>query len=321
MLDKVRNISYERKQVLTAIGLYNPTGEASSDRTVYDRMAQIQECIDKLQAVTDSRISLIQSFTMRTIKKDADTYELVREHLHSKFVDDFNKDMTDFHNDYVRQTNEAFLNVLNNFSERSHHNARKQINMTKKILVNEQGLPQFDKASNTIIQGVKIQSGNSRDKTKQILDDIYAQIEQISPWDDTSFILMKRDAVAAITVLFKTFFDSKMVGRYSEFNRASVSRNDDVKQADNEIAQTLGISINDSYLLFPKIVWLIAKGDEASGVKKLPVEYRKKVLYFFWSAILMSNDLSQSRHAAVATVVSGLTSTSSLVIDTIQDQV
>lgn len=320
MLYETRHTSRQRKMILSAVGLLNPQQNASSSSTKTRRLQQINECIDRLQAATSCNIQLLKSFTLQTIKREPDIYDTVYDKLAKKFKHDFQTNINDFNNDYMRQTNEAFLNVLNHFSERSHLNARKQMLMKKHIVIDDNGMCSFGKAQNTVINDVKLPSGNSRNTTKSILQRVYDDMNDISQWDITNLMLMHRQSVPSITLLLKTFFNCEMVGALSEYNRSNIFRHQ-CKNATETDATKLGIPVQSLYFLFPKTLWLIAKGDEASGVKKLPVEYRKKVLFFFWSAILMSNELSQSRHAAVATLISGLPGSSSLVIDTVQNQV
>lgn len=321
MLQNCRTISQQRKEILQTINLQHPDPDADSESTKQRRIHQINEYIKKLQENTSSQIELLKLFTLNTIKKNHDIYEIVYEKLQDKFKKDFQNNIRDFDTDFVRQTNEAYLNILNNFSQRAHLNARKQILMKPQIIVDDQGKCSFDKISHTRINDVKMMSGNSRHKNSEILDLTYNQIDSVATWDLGNLILIKRDPIPAITIILKAFWEGKMIGSFSEFNRSQVCRETDVKTANENIANELGLPINDKYLLFPKTPWFIGKGDEASGVKKIPVEYCKKALFFFWAILIMSNDLSQSRHAAIATVISGLTAKSQLIVNTIQKQV
>lgn len=321
MLHNCRTISYQRKQLLRAINLNNTDPDADSYSTKQRRIQSINEYINRLQSSTSSQIELLKLFTLNTIKKNNDIYETVYQKLQNKFTMDFQKNIKDFDKDFMRQTNEAYLDVLNNFSQRAHLNARKQILMKSEIIIDDQGKCSFDKIRHTKINDVKMMSGNSRYKNSEILNLTYNKIDSVAKWDVNNLLLIKREPIPAITIILQTFWEGKMVGSFSEFNRSQVCRETDVKMVNEEASNEFGLPMNDQYLLFPKTPWFIGKGDEASGVKKIPVEYCKNALFFFWAILIMSNDLSQSRHAAIATVISGLTAKSSLIVNTIQKQV
>ena len=320
MLEYCRDISVERKEILKSLGLNKSYKQVSSYSSKRRRCEQIDKCIEKLQERTSASIALLKYYTSYTLKKNDDIYHAIYEKFKVSFKKDFQTHINDFDKDYTRQTNEAFMNVIKNFSQRAHLDARKQILMKKNIIVDENGMRTFARACSTIIDDVKLLSGNSRDTNSTILDRAFNYINDIAPWNTNSLLMLHRDPIAAITVLLKTWWDSNMIGRLSKYNRSCYTLND-CQIASMAVADELQIDLNDRYFQFPLPPWIIAKGDGFSGMKKLPVENRRQGLLFGWSVILASNELSQSRHSAVVTLMSGLPSKSQLIVDNVQSQV
>lgn len=322
MLQDCRDISYGRKMILKSIGLnksYKEEGVKSLS-SKYNRYKQINECIRLLQEKTTSDIDLLKSYATYTFKHNSKIYQAIYDKLIPKFKKDFQKHIKDFDTDYTRQTNEAFIDVLTNFSQRAHLNARKQILMTKNIVVDEYGVKSFDRACGTIIDDIRLIRGNSRHTNTRILNEAFNYINGIAPWNVDNLVMVHRDPIAAITVLLQTWWKSTMIGSLSQYNRESFTISQ-CKIADACDATNLGIPINDRYFCFPTTPWFVAKGDECSGMKNIPVENRRRALIFEWSVILASNELSQSRHAAVLTLTSGLPAQSELIVSNVQSQV
>ena len=53
-----------------------------------------------------------------------------------------------------------------------------------------------------------------------------------------------------------------------------------LKLLDVDDANAWNIDVGDRFFDFEKTVWFVAKGDEASGIKKIPVKYKGKVFCF-----------------------------------------
>lgn len=322
MLTKERKISKKRKRRLKQTGiLQEKQSNARSAATKSRRMTQANIYISKLQKVTHPSINVMKAFTMQSIAKDDDIYESIKKKMENVFKKEFQSQIKDFNNDYIRTTKEAFLNVINHFSQRGHLNARKQILLQQDIVINEEsGMGTYTRARKTNINGVSMISGNSKHTNSKILDTVYDEINQSCPWDDSNLLLIKRNPVGAIETLLQTYFNSTMIGTACEFNRNSVSI-DDIVEATADDADIWPVNVGDAIIKMPKQVWIVGKGDEASGVRNLPLNLKHKALFFFFGVVLMQGKLSQSRHAAVGTIISGLTSTNRLLVKEIKHQV
>ena len=118
------------------------------------------------------------------------------------------------------------------------------------------GRMRHGKATPHVVNGVRMQTGNSRNTNKKSLAPILQEINDRVPWDESNPELFHRDANKSIQTLITKLIEADMMEGYSDYHYSTIK----IKHATVEIAKEWNIPVGAPYDVNPFTLWTAGHG-------------------------------------------------------------